>query len=115
MRARNMPTTMITVPKITLPPSSVIWNSKAATLSPPSLPRRLDGGGEQDRGHGDGADDARRVGARRHDAERADDVVEAEARQHGFDHRLDPAADEEGDRQPDQRRKHARDGECDDC
>ena len=27
---------MITVPKMTLPPSSVIWNSRAATLSPPN-------------------------------------------------------------------------------
>ena len=54
----------------------------------------------------DGLDD------RRHHAERADAIVEAEAGQHGLDQRLDEAADEEGDRQPQHRAEHARDGQC---
>ena len=36
IRARKMPTTMISVPKITLPPSAVTWARKIAIWSPPS-------------------------------------------------------------------------------
>ena len=36
IRDRKMPTTMISVPKITLPPSSVTWARKIAMVPPPS-------------------------------------------------------------------------------
>ena len=71
---------MITVPKITLPPSSVIWNSKAATLSPPSCRAASIAAASRIAVMAIGADDARRVGAGRHDPERMDEAVEAKAR-----------------------------------
>src|SRR5687768_18574500 len=50
---------------------------------------------EQDRGHGDRADHARRVGARGHHSERVNKAVEAEAWKHRLDNLLDPARSEE--------------------
>ena len=91
IRARKMPTTMIRVPKITLPPSSVTWARKIAIVSPPSC---LAASIEAARMIAiiamlatirDGA------GVGRKDAGRADRVVEAGRRQDRFDDRFQEA------------------------
>ena len=104
-----MPTTMISVPKITLPPSSVTWARKIAIVPPPSCCAASIDAARMIAIIAMLATirDGQAVGGQH--AGRQDRLVEAGRRQDRLDDRLEEARGDEGDADPQRRGEDARD------